>query len=179
MSWVWGSKICICHILFLVWIIWETFVPRAMFLSSARPSNQHNSNINNAIATYMNVHIALSQKNLHANKLTQTSSGFCFSQLYIVLFSYWPYFVLVKQSCKLHPHSFLSLQHNSPKEESTCWTCLIWTCLAAGMLSTNSIPLPNQNTTHITNHGWIKGWSEGIDPSLFQWNLSLFLKNSQ
>ena len=40
-------------------------------------------------------------------------------------------------------------------------------------------PLPHlhQKTTHITNHRWIKGWSEGIDPSLFQWNLSLFLKN--
>ena len=61
-------------------------MPRTMFLSSARPSNQHNSNINNAIATYTNVYIQLvSQKNLHANKLTQTSSAFCFSQLYTVL----------------------------------------------------------------------------------------------
>ena len=56
-----------------------------MFLSSARPSYQHNSTINNAIATYTNVRSALSQKNLYANKLTQTSSGFCFSQLYTVL----------------------------------------------------------------------------------------------
>ena len=31
-------------------------------------------------------------------------------------------------------------------------------------------PLPHlhQKTTHTTNHRWIKGWSEGIDPSLFQ-----------
>ena len=61
-------------------------MPPITFLSSARPSNQHNSNINNAIATYTKcAYIALSQKNLHANKLTQTSSAFCFSQLYTVL----------------------------------------------------------------------------------------------
>ena len=149
-----------------MWIICEIFVPRTMFLSSARPSNQNNSSINNAIATYMNVHIALSQKNLHANKLTQTSSAFCFNQLYTVLVTdlilcQWnkvAHFIFIHSSHYNTIHLKKS-QHIKPASFGHVWQLGHWA----------QIPPPSPTKTQHTlqTMGGSRAGQRGLTPSFF------------